>query len=72
MLKTFRQTSEVPISYTDAARKIIAADGLSGLLGRGLATRLMSNGMQAALFSATWKYLEKRLTAAREPKPRRS
>ena len=61
VLKTFRQTSPTPVTYGDAAREIIAKDGVLGLMGRGLATRLVSNGMQAALFSATWKYLEKRL-----------
>lgn len=59
VLKTFRQTSASPISYGDAARAIIASDGIFGLLGRGLAMRLISNGLQAALFSATWKYLER-------------
>jgi hypothetical protein len=65
VLKTYRQTSTTPISYGDAARTIIAQDGLLGLMGRGLATRLVSNGVQAALFSATWKYLEKRIAAMR-------
>ena len=57
VLKTFRQTSETPISYTASARAIVASDGLHGLFGRGLVTRLLSNGVQAALFSAIWKYL---------------
>ena len=65
VLKTFRQTSALPVSYGDAARAIVAEEGLFGLLGRGLATRLMSNGVQAALFSATWKYLEKRIAVMR-------
>ena len=59
VLKTFRQTSEHPISYADAARQIISKDGVAGLFGRGLVTRLLSNGVQAALFSATWKFLER-------------
>ncbi|KAL1511746.1 hypothetical protein AB1Y20_005034 [Prymnesium parvum] len=59
VVKTFRQTSETPISYGDAARTIIRSDGVRGLFGRGLVTRLLANGVQAAVFSATWKYLEK-------------
>ena len=65
VLKTFRQVSEKPVTYGDAARAIIAKDGVRGLLGRGLATRLLSNGVQAALFSASWKYLEKKWHASR-------
>ena len=74
VLKTFRQTSETPISYSDAARDIMAKDGLRGLLGRGLVTRLFSNGVQAALFSATWKLLEARWNgpekSTSQPQPR--
>ena len=65
VLKTYRQTSATPVTYGDAARAIIALDGVGGLLGRGLVTRLMSNGVQAALFSATWKFLEKKWHASR-------
>ena len=60
VLKTFRQTSSTPVSYGDAARTIIKSDGVAGLLGRGLATRLLSNGLQAALFSAIWKALQQK------------
>jgi hypothetical protein len=63
VLKTYRQTSATPISYVDAAHSVMAKEGLAGLFGRGLKTRLLSNGVQAACFSATWKYLEKRLAA---------
>eukprot|EP00746_Dinoflagellata_sp_MGD_P008036 gnl/MRDRNA2_/MRDRNA2_116014_c0_seq1.p1 gnl/MRDRNA2_/MRDRNA2_116014_c0~~gnl/MRDRNA2_/MRDRNA2_116014_c0_seq1.p1 ORF type:complete len:338 (+),score=42.95 gnl/MRDRNA2_/MRDRNA2_116014_c0_seq1:152-1165(+) len=61
VLKTYRQTNQTLISYPDAARAIIEKDGVVGLFGRGLKTRLLSNGIQAALFSATWKYIEKRI-----------
>lgn len=59
VVKTFTQTSKVAISYTDAAATIIRQDGVAGLFMRGLGTRLVTNGVQAALFSATWKYLQK-------------
>lgn len=61
VLKTFRQTSEAPITYGEAARAIIKSDGLVGLFGRGLTTRLLANGLQAAAFSVCWKSLERRL-----------
>ena len=61
VLKTFRQTSETPVTYGEAARAIIKTDGMAGLFGRGLTTRLLSNGVQAALFSICWKHLERKL-----------
>ena len=45
----FRQTSEVPISYREVAQTIIKQDGLIGLFGRGLQTRILSNGLQVFL-----------------------
>jgi hypothetical protein len=45
VLKTYRQVSLTPVSYLQAAREIIAKDGLlgwNGLLLRGLQTRIVS------------------------------
>jgi len=33
----------------------VATDGLKGLFGRGLKTRIISNGLQGLLFSILWK-----------------
>lgn len=55
VLKTTRQTYEVPISYGDAAKEIIAKEGLMGLFGRGLQTRILANGMQGMMFTVIWK-----------------
>jgi hypothetical protein len=55
VLKTTRQTYEVPISYGDAAKEIIAKEGLMGLFGRGLKTRILANGMQGMMFTVIWK-----------------
>eukprot|EP00920_Eleutheroschizon_duboscqi_P024482 GHVT01060832.1.p1 GENE.GHVT01060832.1~~GHVT01060832.1.p1 ORF type:complete len:342 (-),score=78.40 GHVT01060832.1:3410-4435(-) len=61
VLKTTKQTSPEPLSYPAAARGIIAKDGLLGLFGRGLSTRILTNGMQGMVFSVGWKALEQRL-----------
>ena len=61
VLKTYRQTSEVKVSYVDAAKTIIEEDGLAGLFGRGLKTRIMANGLQGVMFSVMWKYLDEQL-----------
>ncbi|KAG8962469.1 hypothetical protein FRC03_004214 [Tulasnella sp. 419] len=48
-LKTTLQTEG------DAARTIISQDGLRGLFGRGLKTRILTNGLQGLMFSILWK-----------------
>jgi len=60
VMKTFRQTSEVPISYREVAQTIIKQDGLIGLFGRGLQTRILSNGLQGIMFSIAWKFLQEK------------
>jgi hypothetical protein len=55
VLKTYRQVNATRIGYTDAARAVIAADGLKGLFGRGLKTRILANGLQGIMFSVLWK-----------------
>lgn len=39
----------------EAAKEIIRTEGVKGLLGRGLPTRLLANGLQGLLFSVLWK-----------------
>lgn len=56
VLKTYRQTNEVKVSYVEAAQAIIAKDGLQGLFLRGLGTRLLTNGIQGMAFSVGYKY----------------
>ena len=55
VLKTTRQTSEVSISYAEALEQVLARGGWAGLLGRGLGTRLLTNGIQASMFTVLWK-----------------
>lgn len=62
VLKTYRQTSSEKISYPQAARNIIASDGVMGLFGRGLKTRLIANGAQGVMFSVLWKYFDEKFS----------
>lgn len=55
VLKTTVQTSLEPIGYMEAAKGIIAKEGYVGLFGRGLSTRIATNGLQGALFNVGWK-----------------
>lgn len=55
VVKTYRQVNEVEVSYGDAARSVIRTDGMMGLFGRGLKTRILCNGLQGLLFSILWR-----------------
>merc|ERR1711904_514040 len=58
VLKTTRQTALEPISYKDAATMIVEKEGYAGLFGRGLQTRILTNGVQGALFTIGWKAIQ--------------
>jgi hypothetical protein len=58
VLKTTRQTAPTTIGYRAAAKQIIEKDGLLGLFARGLGTRVLTNALQASLFTVVWKYFE--------------
>ncbi|WVQ94289.1 hypothetical protein IAU59_001368 [Kwoniella sp. CBS 9459] len=55
VVKTYRQVHEGDVGYLTAAKEIVASEGLLGLFGRGLPTRLLTNGLQGLLFSILWK-----------------
>ena len=63
VLKTTRQTSATTIGYRQAAKQIIDSDGILGLFTRGLGTRVLTNAIQASLFTVIWKYIEGRINA---------
>ncbi|KAK7682005.1 hypothetical protein QCA50_014969 [Cerrena zonata] len=55
VVKTYRQVNETRVGYWEAAEAVIATDGLKGLFGRGLKTRILANGLQGLMFSILWK-----------------
>ncbi|KAF9877047.1 hypothetical protein CkaCkLH20_05313 [Colletotrichum karsti] len=55
VVKTYRQVNDTQVSYTKAAKLVIQNDGVIGLLGRGLKTRILANGLQGVMFSILWK-----------------
>ncbi|GBE85871.1 hypothetical protein SCP_0803930 [Sparassis crispa] len=55
VVKTYRQVHEARVGYWEAAQAVIAMDGLLGLFGRGLKTRILANGLQGLMFSILWK-----------------
>ena len=58
VLKTIKQTSGNNLSYLEHGKNIIKKDGFFGFATRGLATKIISNGIQSATFTILWKYLE--------------
>ncbi|KAL7521030.1 hypothetical protein ACHAWX_005725 [Stephanocyclus meneghinianus] len=71
VLKTTKQTAGLgasssmegkEISYQQALTLILETDGLRGLFGRGLQTRLLTNAIQGAVFSVLWKYFQASFT----------
>mmetsp|Transcript_5076 Transcript_5076/g.6565 ORF Transcript_5076/g.6565 Transcript_5076/m.6565 type:complete len:291 (+) Transcript_5076:82-954(+) len=58
VVKVYKQSSEVAISYPQVVSKVIEESGLRGLFFRGLETKILANGMQGILFSILWKHFE--------------
>jgi hypothetical protein len=61
VVKTTRQTFNKPITYKETIKYVIQNDGIKGLLGRGLKTRIIANGTQGLLFSILWKYFQEKI-----------
>lgn len=55
VVKTARQSSKENASYAKVIGQIVQKDGVMGLLGRGLKTRLLTNAIQGTMFSVCWR-----------------
>ena len=62
VIKTVKQTNaDASLGYVAVIKNILAKDGLKGLFGRGLTTRLLTNCAQSMVFSVGWKAIEEEL-----------
>lgn len=61
VLKVVRQTSPKSLTYPQAAAEIVAVDGIFGLLGRGLQSRILVSGAQGSLFTVCWRAISERM-----------
>ena len=61
VIKVYKQSSTTPVTYLQAVANVIKSDGILGLLGRGLKTKLIANGFQGICFSVLWKYIDEKL-----------
>ena len=57
VLKTVKQTSQVQVTYSEVLSDLVHTEGVWGLLGRGLGTKVLANGISAMLFTVMWKWL---------------
>lgn len=71
VVKTFKQTSEVPLTYMEAVHKILETSGITGLLFRGLGIKLFSNALSSIIFSVLWKMLMDTLKEREEQGPQK-
>jgi hypothetical protein len=55
VIKVSKQAATEAVTYPAVVRSIIAADGVSGLLTRGLKTKILANGLQGLMFSVLWR-----------------
>lgn len=62
VIKTTKQSlsSKQTASYAETIKIILAADGYSGLFGRGLRTRIFANALQSIVFTVVWRGLADR------------
>jgi len=58
VVKVYKQSSEVALSYPQVVRNVIQESGIRGLMFRGLETKILANGLQGILFSVMWKHFE--------------
>ena len=47
----YKQANKEHVSYPEAFKRIVKEDGLVGLFGRGLSTKIMANGLQVRAVS---------------------
>ena len=66
VVKVYKQSNVETIGYPEAIKRVIAEDGVAGLFGRGLKTKLISNGFQGVMFSVLWKYIDETIFKAKK------
>jgi hypothetical protein len=50
VIKTAKQTVTTPMTYGEVVKMIIEKDGVAGLFGRGLRTKIITNGLQVCVW----------------------
>ena len=58
VVKVYKQSHPDQLTYVQVVRNVLAESGVTGLMFRGLETKILSNGLQGILFSILWKHFE--------------
>ena len=58
VLKVYKQSHPEQLAYPEVLRRVLAESGVTGLMFRGLETKILANGLQGILFSILWKQFE--------------
>jgi len=58
VIKTTKQTYQHSVSYVEVVKHVIEVDGIQGLFGRGLKTRIVTNGLQGIIFNIFWNLIQ--------------
>ncbi|RYG64631.1 hypothetical protein EON64_13570, partial [archaeon] len=58
VLKVYKQASTEPLTYPEVLKRVLKEDGVIGLMGRGLKTKIIANGLQGLMFSVLWKAID--------------
>ncbi|CAM9219451.1 unnamed protein product [Phaeothamnion confervicola] len=62
VIKVYKQSNtDAGMTYVTAVKNVIKEDGVLGLFGRGLKTKILANGCQGVMFSVLWKAIEERI-----------
>lgn len=60
VVKVYKQSNTEAVSYPEAVKRIVQEDGVLGLMGRGLKTKILANGLQGLMFSVLWKAIDEK------------
>ena len=60
VIKVYKQANTEAITYPEALKRVIKEDGIAGLMGRGLKTKIIANGLQGLMFSVLWKLIDEK------------
>lgn len=71
VIKVYKQANTEAISYPEAFKRVLQEGGWEGLFGRGLKTKIISNGMQGLMFSVLWKVIDDKFFKKEDDKKKR-
>jgi len=58
VMKVYKQSHPEQLTYPQVFQNVIKESGVTGLMFRGLETKILANGLQGILFSILWKHFE--------------